>query len=348
MSFYWKMNGLPLREGRTSASRRRYRFLSGPINGGIGLSPPDGTRIWKLGIRGRGAKALGLVFNRYVLEPGTRIFISDPSGKHVLGAFTDQNNKPSGSLPVSYLQGDELIIQMEVPPGSTGFGELQIGSVRYAYLPVFEKKSALDDPYYGSSGNCNVDINCQLGDEWQVVKNSVVRLLNIEKCSGLLINNVKQDGKAYVYTAAHCVFQNNKYQPTVFYFNFENESCNDSLVPVPNTISGAKLIATGDTLENPRDEDSLDFALLELSVAPPKSYNPYYAGWNRSKNPAQNTTAIHHPSGDVKKIAVDLDAPETSYHDPDYFPDLVLYSHWRILGMGCGNHRTRIIRMPAF
>jgi lysyl endopeptidase len=290
----------------------------------------DGTLIWRLGIRGVGARGLGLVFSRFDLAPGARLFIYDPSRENVLGAYSSRNNKSSGYLPVSYLPGDELILQLEIPPDTDNYGDLIIGTVRWAYMPVFENKSTSDE-YFGTSGDCNVDINCSLGSDWQIIKNSVVRMINIEKCTGVLINNVREDDKAYVYTAAHCVFQNNKYQPTVFYFNYESPTCDGPDGSIANSISGATLIATGDTLENPRDADSLDFALLELSVGPPDSFLPFFAGWNRSSAPAQNTTTIHHPSGDVKKIAIDLDPPEVSYHDPEYFPELVMNSHWRIL-----------------
>ena len=309
----------------------------------------DGTGVWRLGIRGKGAKALGIVFSRYLLAPGCRIFISDPSGNTVLGAFTSRNNKPSASLPVSYLPGDELIIQLEVPAGVGDFGELQIGSVRWAYMPVFEEKSAMDI-YFGSSGDCNVDINCALGDDWQLIKNSVVRMLNVEKCSGVLVNNARQDGKAYIYTAAHCVFQNNKYQPTVFYFGYESPTCDGPDGSISNSISGATLIATGDTLENTRDSDSLDFALLELSVVPPESYKTYYAGWNRSISPAQNTTTIHHPSGDVKKISRDLNPPEISMHHVDYLKNegLKPYSYWRILEWDIGTTEGGSSGSPLF
>jgi hypothetical protein len=76
----------------------------------------DGTLVWRIGIRGKGARSLGIVFSRYVLEKGTRIYIYNPSGEKVLGAFTSRNNKASGDLAVSYLPGQELIVQMEIPP----------------------------------------------------------------------------------------------------------------------------------------------------------------------------------------------------------------------------------------
>jgi PKD repeat protein len=303
-----------------------------PEQAGTWEDSQDGTLIWSIGIRGKGARALGVMFDRYVLTKGIKIYIYDPSETNKLGAYTSLNNKASGGLAISYLQGDELIIQMEIPPESTKYGELRIGSVRWAYLPVFEKKS-LEDTYFGRSGNCNIDINCSLGNDWQLVKNSVVRMINTELCTGVLINNVRQDEKAYIFTAAHCVFDRftGEYQPTVFYFNYESPTCNGPDGFDANSISGASLIATGDTMENPRDADSLDFALLELSLPPPNYFLIHYAGWNRSPIPALQTTSIHHPRGDVKKISLDLDPPQSNYHTEDYLPEFVKYSHWRIL-----------------
>jgi hypothetical protein len=235
-------------------------------------------------------------------------------------------------LPLSYLPGEEAIIQLEMPADLDNYGELQMGTVRFAYLPVFPGKS-LQDSYFGRSDTCNIDINCPAGNDWQLLKKSVVRMVSDELCTGVLLNNTDGDGKPYIYTAAHCVFDRftGEYQPTVFYFNYESPDCDGPDGNSGFSISGATLIATGDTSENPRDADSLDFALLELSVTPPDSFMVYYAGWNRSKTAAQNSASIHHPRGDVKKIAKDFDPPETSYHDEDYFPELVKKSHWRIV-----------------
>jgi hypothetical protein len=309
---------------------REMPVLLNPEQDGTWEWTPDGTRIWRLGIRGAGARALGIVFNRYFLEEGARLFLYDPMKKKVLGAYTNANNKSSAILPVSYLPGEELIIQLELPMELANYGELQVGTVRYAYLPVFQDKS-LNDAYFGRSDTCNVDINCPPEAYLQGLKRSVVRMINAELCTGVLVNNTNEDGKPYIYTAAHCVFDHGEYQPTVFYFNYESPTCNGPDGNNQFSIAGATLVATGDTSENPRDADSLDFALLELSVTPPVSFMPFYAGWNRSKSPAQNTTTIHHPKGDVKKVSRDDDPPETSYHKDNYLPLLVKYSHWRIL-----------------
>lgn len=50
-----------------------------------------------------------------------------------------------------------------------------------------------------------------------------------------------------------------------------------------------------------------DFALLKLveSVRNIPAYIPYYLGWNRSSSLPTKRTVIHHPRGDIKKIAID-------------------------------------------
>lgn len=330
----------PMLEDRADALRgiKNHRIASeipvslNPERDGTWEGLPDGTRIWRLGIRATGARALGIVFNRYFLTEGARLFLYDPVMKMVLGAYTHENNKSTAMLPVGYISGAELIIQLELPAELANYGELQVGTVRYAHLPVFRDKSLADD-YFGRADSCNVDINCPAGADLQELKRSVVRMVSAELCTGVLVNNTSEDGKPYIYTAAHCVFDRftGEYEPTVFYFNYESPSCNGPDGNDHFSISGATLVATGDTSENPRDADSLDFALLELSVVPPDSFMVYYAGWNRSPSPAQHTTTIHHPRGDVKKVSRDDDPPETSYHDEDYLPELVKYSHWRIL-----------------
>jgi hypothetical protein len=220
---------------------------------------------------------------------------------------------------------------MELDPGTRNYGELHAGFVRWAYLPVFGEKSASG---FGDSDWCNVDVNCEAGTGWEVVKKSVVWIIaGRETCTGVLINNTLQDSTPYVFTAAHCVFDelSHTYKNPVVYFNYETRWCGDTREPTPFSISGATLVATGDTLEYSRDGDSLDFALLRLNADPPDYYQPYYAGWDRSSTPPQSSTTIHHPRSDAKKISVDNDPLQISYDGNGAFREYVRNSLWWVV-----------------
>jgi hypothetical protein len=218
---------------------------------------------------------------------------------------------------------------LEIPAGQDSYGELAIGEASLAYMPIFG-----DEPdRYQLSGTCNVDINCDEGIDWQVLKRSVCRIvINGNKfCTGAIINTANSSREPYVLTAAHCIGSQGEANKSIFYFNYESPTCKGPDGPTNHQISGSTLIATGDTLGDAMNRDSLDFTLVRLSLTPPDSFLPYWAGWNRSDLPAEQTATIHHPMGDVKKISFDWDPPQTGYHRPKYYPEYVLYSHWRIL-----------------
>ena len=58
-----------------------------------------------------------------------------------------------------------------------------------------------------------------------------------------------------------------------------------------------------------------------MSIVPPPSYRPYFAGWNRSSNMPDSSASIHHPKGDIKKIAIDRNAPGISNFGKGYTPN---------------------------
>ena len=70
--------------------------------------------------------------------------------------------------------------------------------------------------------------------------------------------------------------------------------------------------------------DSLDFALAELSTVPPPDFRPYYAGWDHSSDISESTVSIHHPQGDIKKIAFDNDSPGISDFNSHYIKNAFL------------------------
>jgi hypothetical protein len=55
-----------------------------------------------------------------------------------------------------------------------------------------------------------------------------------------------------------------------------------------------------------------DFCLVELASEINPNFNAYLSGWSRQDTPPLNTTGIHHPSGDVKKISFNIDDTEVA------------------------------------
>ncbi|NQU81506.1 MAG: trypsin-like peptidase domain-containing protein, partial [Bacteroidetes bacterium] len=261
---------------------------------------PNNDKLWRLIIKSPGAYSLNLTFGKYVLPVGAELFIYNKSKTHKLGAFTEENNKQSEMLAIQPIEGDEIIIEYSEPSEITNPGKLIISRVGHDYKGIIKKLNSYDGRF-GQSQWCNVDINCQAGDDWQTEKWSVCRILinNTYLCSGSLINNTSNNYTAYFLTANHCINTAYEATNTVFVFNYESPSCDGSDGYVSQSISGSTLRAHWSTS---------DFSLVELSSMPPISYYPVWNGWDRRTiNPSAPMTYIHHPAGDVRKISIDSD-----------------------------------------
>ncbi|MCK5137078.1 MAG: T9SS type A sorting domain-containing protein [Bacteroidales bacterium] len=303
----------------------------------------DGNRIWRVHILSPDAYSMGLVFNEYALEEGVKVLIYDPGQDHIKGAFTSGNNKASRILAVGHLSGDELIVELQVPADVPDYGRLSIESISHAFLPLVlndQKK----DGRFGRSQECEIDINCEEGADWQLSKRSVVRIFTTTQyCTGVLVNNTSYDGKPYVITAEHCINTENNAQRSVFVFNYESPECFGNDGSVAMSISGSELLAVG---------DSVDFCLVKLSVTPPDSFDVYYTGWDLNNNQDFATTTIHHPEGDVKKISYDSEAPSTPANIDDLpnsdIRDYHYFSYWWIKQWDIGSTEGGSSGSPLF
>ena len=272
-------------------------------NSGEWFFGEDGLKIWQLKIRSKGAKSINLIFDNFMLPQGARLFIFNENKSKVLGAFTSENNKSSGKFAVSPIAGDEITIQYEISDEDLNQEYFEIASINHDYIGILDVNERR--PLGKAAGTCNVDVNCDLGEDWNEVKNSVCRLIvnGIEICSGALINNTAENEKPYILSAAHCYDKWDYAETTVYVFNYESPYCEPLDGDPSNSVSGALMKA---------QFDSMDFALVELSVIPPPEFRPYYAGWERSVVVPDSSVSIHHPQGDIKKIALDADSPEIS------------------------------------
>jgi len=139
-------------------------------------------------------------------------------------------------------------------------------------------------------------------------------LTNNGKCwlTGSLLNNTNYDGTLYFLTAEHGIYGsggNLEIGDTakwIFLWNFVSSTCAGTLNNNPPSTYGAILVSVN---------DDTDMALLRL-IDPPQKVLPngvvFYNGWDRKLTQNSSGAMIHHPSGDVKKIATFNVAPTIS------------------------------------
>lgn len=294
-----------------------------PKNAGLWVTQ-NKYKIWTLGIESTDAYSINLIFRNFHLPPGARLFIYNSDRTELIGAFTEKNNNEAGIFPTQPVSGDKIIVQYEELMDSEFEGMPEISRISHDYLGVtlkgYDKRRPLN-----TSGSCNVNVNCEEGINNEDAKNSVCRIFinGDELCTGVLVNNTATDGKPYVLTAGHCIDNNAQAQTSLFLFNYESPYCGSIDGDNTHSISGSTLKARF---------DSLDFALVELSIPPPNSYRPYYAGWDVSGEVVASSFAIHHPMGDVKKIAIDKDSPVTATYNTKF----TRLAFWNVLKWDVG------------
>lgn len=303
-----------------------------PENSGKWYQTEQGDKIWRLSIHSPGAYSLNVIFDRYVLPPKAKLFIYNKDQSEILGAFTDKNNKPNGTLATGIISGDYIIVEYQEPKNPEFKAEIMIGAVNHDFIGVNKRINTLKSGGYGDSQLCNIDVTCYNEDKPLKVRNSVVKILvnGTELCSGTLVNNTNNDKTPYVITAAHCFRDINSpdglYKGTnmLFYFNYQIPHCAKNII-IPNnnqSISNADLCVLN---------VNSDIALVKLSSMPLATFRPYYAGWSLEDNPQGLFKCIHHPSADVKKIGTSTKVMASSYVVPGNRPFAQKpNAHWKI------------------
>ena len=291
----------------------------------ISVREDDDTAFYAVDIVSRGAYSLNVIFENVRLSPHSYLCVFGKDSSD-FQKYTEHETNFSEFLPTALVRGDTLSVRF-VQPKSELKSSWTIRQVAHDYRNEYQKDVELKS---SKSSSCNVDINCTEGQEWQTEKRAVCKLViqGITACTGTLMNNTSKDYTPYVLTANHCISNENKALKTVFYFDYENVSCGYDYEKTPKTISGSTLVATS-------PDGKLDFSLVKLPQSPPKSYNPYYAGWNISDEVEKGTVCIHHPKGDVKKISVD-NAKPTSVTFKTKTMTYATDAHWKVASWEVG------------
>lgn len=277
----------------------------------------DSGFIWLVKVHSPGAVSLNFTFDQFMIPEGARLFIYSERTKEVLGAFTQLNNHRDKMLATVMIFDDHAIIEYYEPEKPKFNGLVHLGTITHGYRTI---RQAIEERSFGDAGACHINVNCPSESAWQNEKKSVVMLIvngNIA-CSGAVLNSdpVYYSMPPLILTANHCWDSDN---PTTWLavFNWESPNCdNPASSPASNSLSGGSMRA--------RKVES-DFFLLELHDHIPAYFEPYYAGWDRSGNVPSQTTGIHHPQSDIKKISHDNHAALAWPPPPVFSPTI-----WRV------------------
>lgn len=276
----------------------------------------NGDKIWRMKISSPGALSLNFVFSDFELPEGAHIHIYNGDKSMVLGAYTAENNNQNNQLGTDLIKGDVATIEYYVPKSAPNEGRLHMTMVVHGYKDIYNWYTEK----VNESGACNMDAICPDGDDWRDEIRSEARIIvGGGLCSGTLITDVPQSGKAYFLTANHC--GPSSMGSAAFNFYYEAPTCGSQTSANSSSPAAGTVKTVNGSTYRASKADS-DFGLIELNSLPP---NPYFAGWNNSGSAPQTAVGIHHPSGDVKKISFD-DDPLTSAQGLSS----VANSEWRI------------------
>jgi hypothetical protein len=268
----------------------------------------NGDRVWLLNVKSEGAKTLNFLFDEFIIPEGAKLYFYNDEKTDLLGAYTASQNRDDMQFGTWLINGDNIWIEYFEPADAKFNGQLHISKVIHGYRSVKDipqLAKGLND-----SGPCNQDVDCPVGPDFDPFKDELKKSVAMivvggnGLCSGSLINNTRSDGSQYFLTANHCL--GGSVGNWAFRFNWvsPNPSCSTT-TNSPNgdfdqTASGATLLASN---------AKSDFALLEINAPFPNDWDLVWAGWDRSGDIPEYTVGIHHPSGDIMKVARDDDSP---------------------------------------
>jgi len=138
---------------------------------GVWHTLENGDKLCQLAIECSDALSINLLFDKFYLPEGAKLFIYSKDKRHHIGAFTSINNKGSKEKPRGFatelIYKDTTILEYYVPKDCTEEGIISLSGVvhGYRYLDLLKY-------YYGgthgskfdSSGRCMININCPEGD----------------------------------------------------------------------------------------------------------------------------------------------------------------------------------------
>ncbi len=263
----------------------------------------NGDVLYQLGIFCPNSVSINVLFDQFELQKGTAMNLVSYHRPDYIGTYTSLNNNVSKQLGTDVIYDNKAIIEIVVPKNAVNKSTLRISMIVSGYRALDE----IIDKALGQAANCHYDVNCPLGIGWENQRNSVALVVSGgSACSGALVNNTSGRIIPYYLTANHC--GTSMVGSSVYRFRWERETVN-TICANPNSTANngpTDLTINGSVLR--ANNSGSDFILVELNAKPDSAWGVYYSGWDRSDAlTVTQSTGIHHPNGDIKKISQNTD-----------------------------------------
>lgn len=260
----------------------------------------DGGRLWRVILHAEGATDLRLGFGRFKVPAGVTLHLINEATHTFAGPFSASDVSPEGQLWLAPFAGDTITLELHVSAG------VALDADAIALIRVgtgYRNTTEAGGPGIfggGTSGTCNIDVICPLGNPYRLEIKAVAKYYFDESgatylCTGTLMNDAAQDFKPYFLTADHCVNTQAAATSMSLIWNYESPTCGahggGSTADTQN--GGALLVA---------HRADVDFSLVKLNSAPASAFDVIYAGWVASNDVPHGSIGLHHPSGWVKAI----------------------------------------------
>ncbi len=278
-------------------------------------SSADGGHFARVEVATKGAVGIRFKLEIIALPARSELRFYAPNGKtksgdeaidpttggrihHLLGqnfrAHPDEPTDLGYWSPV--IPGERAGVEIYLPAGiDPAKVELAVSEVsQLLVLPTTKDLQELN-----ASGFCQEDIACQ-DATWVETGTSVAKMVYVENgesflCTGTLINDLDNSTQTPLFLSAeHCISDQTVASSLITYWFFRRAECFGSApTSVISRSGGAQMLA---------HEGFSDFSLMKLLDTPPNGAR--FAAWTTDRQTINSSaTAIHHPSGDLKKIS---------------------------------------------
>ncbi|QJR10731.1 hypothetical protein DSM104443_01800 [Usitatibacter rugosus] len=278
--------------------------VSGPAPGSHWERAADGGSVTRIAVASPGALALRLGIRLAAAPAGAELRFRGANAT-VVGPIPAQTaleaTHDQGVYWSPVTEGGLQTVELWIPAGADP-ARVKLEAEAASHL-VAQPSSRFKSSGIGAAGTCHEDVACVANSNPAVARaaRAVAKMVYTENgvtylCTGTLVNDADHASQVpYFYTAAHCVGSQAAAATVNTFWFYEANACpGKSISNYKQLPGGAKLLhANADT----------DVALLRLAERAPDG--AWFAGWDEAALPVGSPlVAIHHPAGDLKKVAM--------------------------------------------